>query len=150
MKRAFLAGLVVVWAGSMGATIVIGQDEEGGRGARRAPAPTTVTSAKVQAERPKTVKVEVPVTQAVRSDTPVFRGEGYFQQKCGTCHLGRWRKAGQLKPALSLAGVLKDTSKEREADVREAIRRGSINMPGFQNTFTPAEFEDLIAYLKTL
>ena len=149
MKRAFLAGLVVLWAGSMGATMVMAQEEEGG-GGRRGATPKEITSAKVTAERPKTVKMEVPVTQAVRSDTPVFRGEGNFQQSCGVCHLGRWRKAGQLQPVLSLAGVLKDTSKERDTAVREQIRRGSINMPGFQNTFTPAQFEDLIAYLKTL
>ena len=32
--------------------------------------------------------------------------------------------------------------------VRAQIQKGSQNMPGFQNTFTPAQFEELITYLK--
>ena len=30
------------------------------------------------------------------------------------------------------------------------IQRGSLRMPGFRYNFTPAEFEELMAYLKTL
>jgi mono/diheme cytochrome c family protein len=143
MKRGILAGLAVIVAGSMGLTAAAQREGQGS-------GPTKPITVKAQRTPVRTVKVEVPVIQAVRSDTPAFRGEGSFQQKCGVCHLGRWRKAGQLQPALSLAGVFKDTSPDREAAVREQIQRGSLNMPGFQNTFTPSEFDDLIAYLKTL
>jgi mono/diheme cytochrome c family protein len=148
MKRAFLVGVTVLCSAALGTAIVQGQEEEGGAGRRNTP--TVITTAKVTAERPMTVKTDVAVTQAVHADTPVFRGEGFFEQKCGVCHLGRWRKAGQLKPFFSLSGVMKDTSKDREMAVREQIQRGSINMPGFKDAFTPSEFEDLIAYLKTL
>ena len=149
MKRALVAGLAALLAGWMSATIA-GQDEEGPSGAR-VPVPTRVTTVKASRTPIKTVKVEVPVDKAARNDTPAFKGEGWFQQNCGVCHLGRWRKQGQLQSfAPVLSGVLKDRSPEREAAVREYIRRGSANMPGFQNAFTPAEFDELIAYLETL
>ena len=139
MKLGFL-GLVVILAGSMGVTIAA-QFREG--------PPTKPVTAKAQRTRVQTVKVEVPITQAARSDTPAFRGEERFLQRCSLCHLGRWNKTGQLQPWVPLAG-LKDASPDREAAVREQIRRGSLNMPSFQNTFTPSELDDLIAYLKTL
>ncbi len=139
MKWRFRAALTVTVAVCMGVTTAHTQG-----------VPTKATTVKVDARQPKTVKVEVPIEKPVRSNTPAFRGEGWFQQHCSVCHLGLWVKEGQLKPfAPSLAGVLKDTSREREETVRTYIRRGSTNMPGFQNTFTPAEFDELIAYLKT-
>jgi mono/diheme cytochrome c family protein len=155
MKRGFLAGLAAIVVGSMAmiaaAQMPQAQDEEEGPAGARVPVPTQVTTAKASRTPVKTVKVEVPVSTAARSDAPAFRGEGWFQQKCGLCHLGRWRKAGQLQPsAPALTGVLKGAAPERETAVRQYIQRGSANMPGFQNAFTPAEFEELIAYLKTL
>lgn len=143
MKRGLLLGLAAVFAGSLGVTVAA-------QGRGQASVPTKPITVKAERTPVKTVKVEVPVEQAVRHDTPVFRGEGWFQQQCGVCHLGRWRKDGQLQPVLGLAGVLKDASPAREAAVREHIQRGSVNMPGFQNAFTPTEFDELIAYLKTL
>jgi mono/diheme cytochrome c family protein len=149
MKRALVAGLAALLAGWMSATIA-GQDEEGPSGAR-VPVPTRVTTVKASRTPIKTVKVEVPVDKAARNDTPAFKGEGWFQQNCGVCHLGRWRKQGQLQSfAPVLSGVLKDRSPEREAAVREYILRGSANMPGFQNAFTPGDFDELIAYLETV
>ena len=150
MQRVFLAGFAVLLAGWMSATAV-GQEEEGGGGGARVPVPTRVTTAKATRTPAKTVKVEVPVTKAARNDTPAYRGEGWFQQYCAECHLGRWRKQGQLQAsAPGLAGVLKAGTPEREAAVRQQIQRGSPNMPGFQNAFTPKEFDELIAYLKSL
>jgi hypothetical protein len=148
MKRTVLCASALVLAGLLRATTVVAQDEEGG--GHGAPSPTKITTYKAIQTPVKTVKTDVPVTQAVRLDTPVFRGEGSFQQKCGVCHLGRWRKAGQLKPVRSLAGVLNDASPDRDAAVRARIQKGSLNMPGFQQAFTPEEFEELMAYLKTL
>jgi len=140
MKKQFLAALAALLAGSMSVSVAA-QFQEG--------PPTKPVVAKAQRTPVKTVKVDVPVTQGVRSDTPVFRGEGLFQQHCSVCHLGRFDKSGQVQPVVNLAGVLKDASPDREAAVRMQIQRGSINMPSFQHTFTAREVEALIAYLKT-
>ena len=155
MRRRFLAGIAVVLAtGFIAITAVQLQarqeDREGAVG--RAPrGPAKVMSGKVEPRQSKTVKVEVPVERAVHGDTPAFRGEGWFQQNCSVCHVGLWEKQGQgTPPAPSLTGVLKGASPDREAAVRAQIQKGSPNMPGFQNTFTSAQFEELITYLKTL
>ena len=117
----------------------------------RVPVPTQVTTVKATRTAIKPVKVEVPVEKTAARATPAFRGEGWFQQECGVCHLGRWRKHGQLQPsAPSLAGVLKSATPAREAAVRGFIQTGSLNKPGFRNAFTAEEFDALIAYLKTL
>jgi len=144
MKRGFLLGLAAVLAGSLGVTVAA-------QGRGQASLPTKPITVKAERTPVKTVKVEVPIVQAVRSDTQAFRGEAWFQQKCGLCHLGRWRKEGQLQPfAATMAGVLKGATPAREAAIRAQVQKGSLNMPGFENAFTPAEFEELIAYLKTL
>ena len=156
MTRRFLAGIAVVLATgfiAIAAAVHLQarqEDREGAVGsAPRGPA--TVMTVKVEPRQPKTVKVEVPVDRAVHGDTPAFRGEGWFQQNCSVCHVGLWEKQGQGKPtAPNLAGVLKGASADREAAVRTQIQKGSPNMPGFQNTFTSAQFEELITYLKTL
>jgi cytochrome c2 len=126
------------------------EDREGAVGS--APrGPTKVMTVKVEPRQAKTVKVEVPVDRVAHGDTPAFRGEGWFQQNCSVCHVGLWEKQGQGKPpAPSLAGVLKGASPGREAAVRTHIQNGSQNMPGFQNTLTSTQFEELITYLKTL
>lgn len=118
----------------------------------RAAVPAQITTAKATRSAVKPVKVDVPI-ERTNHDTsaPAFRGEGWFQQECGLCHLGRWRKHGQLPPsAPPLTGVLRNADRAREAAVRAFIQTGSQNMPGFRNTFTAAEFEELVAYLKTL
>ena len=118
----------------------------------RVTVPKQITTVKATRSAVKPVKVDVPV-QKTNHDTsaPAFRGEGWFQQECGLCHLGRWRKSGQLQPsAPPLTGVLKNADAAREAAVRAFIQTGSQNMPGFRDTFTAAEFEELVAYLKAL
>jgi mono/diheme cytochrome c family protein len=155
MRRRFLAGIAVVLATGFMAIAAVHlqarqEDREGAMG--RAPrGPAKAMTIRVAPRQPKTVKVEVPVDRAVHADTPAFRGEGWFQQNCSVCHVGLWEKQGQGKPpGPDLAGVLKGASPEREAAVRTQIQKGSQNMPGFQNTFTSAQFEELITYLKTL
>ena len=139
MTRGFVAAVATVALAACVTMAAMGQET------------TKVISARVEPRQPRTVKVEVPVDRAARSETPAFRGEGWFQQQCSVCHVGLWEKQGQGKPtAPSLAGVLKGASPEREAAVRTHIQKGSQSMPGFQNTFTSAQFEELITYLKTL
>ena len=117
----------------------------------RTAAPKEITTARATRTPVKTIKVDVPIEQARRIETPEFRGEASFQQQCGVCHLGRWRKQGQLQPsAPTLSGVLSNASSARVAAVRSFILSGSMNMPAFRNTFTATELDELIAYLRTL
>ena len=79
------------------------------------------------------------------------RGEAWFYQRCSLCHMGRIVKDDKFEPmAPRLDGVLKNATPEREKGVRQFIQQGSLRMPGFRYNFTPAEFEELMSYLKTL
>jgi mono/diheme cytochrome c family protein len=79
------------------------------------------------------------------------RGEAWFYQRCSLCHMGRIVKDDRYDPmAPRLDGVLKSATPEREKAVRAFIQVGSSRMPGFRYNLTPAEFEELMAYLKTL
>lgn len=83
--------------------------------------------------------------------TPEERGEAWYYQRCSLCHMGRIVKDNNYEPmALPLTGVLEDTSPQREQFVRAYIQQGSAMMPGFRYNFTEEEFEELMAYLKTL
>lgn len=147
------SGAVVAIAASLSIGLTVAAQEgrgmgEGG-GGMAVPPPGKITSVTVPRTAVKTIKTEVSIVQAVRRDAPDFRGEGLFFQRCSLCHLGEWRKAGEIASyAPSLKGVLKDPS--REQAVRMFVQNGSVNMPGFRQTFTPTQFEDLMAYLKTL
>lgn len=77
------------------------------------------------------------------------RGEAWFYQRCSLCHMGRIVKDDVYEP-MAPKLTLKNATPAREKAVRDQIQRGSPRMPGFQYTFTPAEFEELIAYMKTL
>jgi mono/diheme cytochrome c family protein len=91
-----------------------------------------------------------PPRAASESDA-VKRGEAWFYQRCSLCHMGRIVKDDTYESmAPSLEGILKDAPSDREQLVRETIQRGMRRMPGFRYNFTSTEFEELIAYLKTL
>ena len=101
----------------------------------------------------------VPPAVSTQSRPPVqaagggaaTRGEAWFYQRCSLCHMGRIVKNETYEPmAPSLDGLLKDAPPDREKVVREQIQQGSLRMPGFRYNFTPAEFDELMAYLKTL
>ena len=145
LVRAAIAAAVVVIAPSAG----YAQEEAA---PPRVPVPKEITTAKATRTATRTIKTPSAVVKPTHDpNSPAFRGEGWFQQQCGVCHLGRWRKTGQLQPsAPPLTGVLKSADAVRENAVRAFIQTGSQNMPGFRNTFTAAEFEELMAYLKTL
>ena len=81
----------------------------------------------------------------------ITRGEAWFYQRCSLCHMGRIVKDDVYQPmGPPLNGVLKAASPEREKLIRQQIEKGSPRMPGFQHTFTPAEMEELMAYMRTL
>lgn len=83
--------------------------------------------------------------------TQVERGEAWYYQRCSLCHMGRIVKDNTYQPMTPpLTGVLEDTSPEREQFVRAYIQQGTAMMPGFRYSFTAEEFEELMAYLKTL
>ena len=99
----------------------------------------------------------LPVPVSTQSPAPAagtsaaVRGEAWFYQRCSLCHMGRIVKDDRYQPmAPSLDGVLKNAAPDREKVVRQFIQQGSPRMPGFRYNFTPAEFEELMAYLKTL
>ena len=138
MKREMSVALAAAAIGLMGLTAVAQS------------VPTQITTVKGSRTSVETVKVDVPIDEAARSNTPEFRGEGWFQQKCGVCHLGRWRKNGQLEPYVSLEGILGDATADQEAAIRAFIQTGSLSMPGFRNALTPTQLDELIAHLKTL
>ena len=91
-----------------------------------------------------------PAAQAA-DGASATRGEAWFFQRCSLCHVGRVVKDNNYQPmAPTLDGILRDATAAREELIRGQIQRGSLRMPGFRYNFTAAEFEDLMAYLKTL
>lgn len=100
---------------------------------------------------PADVATQAQMPVAAGTEASVTRGEAWFFQRCSLCHVGRIVKDNNYEPmAPSLEGLLFEASESREELIRGQIQRGSLRMPGFQYNFTPAEFEDLMAYLKTL
>lgn len=91
-----------------------------------------------------------PPVQAVGGEAAT-RGEAWFYQRCSLCHVGRLVKDNTYEPmAPSLEGILQDANPAREELIRGQIQRGSLRMPGFRYNLTPAEFDELMTYLKTL
>jgi mono/diheme cytochrome c family protein len=99
---------------------------------------------------PVVVSSQTPAAPASNVDAGK-RGEAWFYQRCSLCHMGRIVKDDVYEPmGPRLTGVLKNATPEREKAVRTHVQRGSPRMPGFEHSFTPAEFEELRAYMKTL
>jgi len=100
---------------------------------------------------PAEVSTRAQMPAAAAGEASATRGEAWFFQRCSLCHVGRIVKDNNYEPmAPSLEGLLFQASESREQLIRGQIQRGSLRMPGFQYNFTPTEFEDLMAYLKTL
>src|SRR5436853_5119778 len=83
------------------------------------------------------------------------RGKHIFLQRCSLCHLAKYTKAANWTEATApppigprLSGLLKSANTDKERSVREFIRKGTQNMPGWQYALDAREMDDLIAYMK--
>jgi len=72
-------------------------------------------------------------------------GMRIFNQSCRVCHTKPLLTAGQYGPVLS-----KDTLGGDPAALRDFISNGTPRMPGFKLTYTPAQIDAIVAYLKTV
>ena len=77
-----------------------------------------------------------------------LRGDAYFQKTCFLCHVPTGQTK-ELKIAVTdLVGLFKRPG-VTEPYVRQRIQDGIPGrMPGYRHTYTPAELDNIIAYLK--
>ena len=76
------------------------------------------------------------------------RGDAVFHKNCHLCHIATGQKRSLKINADELVGLFKRPNIS-EQGVRQLIQTGiPKRMPSFQYNFTPAEVDDLIAYLK--
>jgi len=76
------------------------------------------------------------------------RGDAIFHKNCHLCHIATGQKRSLKINADELVGLFKRPNIS-EQGVRQLIQTGiPKRMPSFQYNFTPAEVDDLIAYLK--
>jgi mono/diheme cytochrome c family protein len=76
------------------------------------------------------------------------RGDAIFHKNCHLCHIATGQKRSLKINADELVGLFKRPNIS-EQTVRQLIQTGiPKRMPSFQYNFTPAEVDDLIAYLK--
>jgi mono/diheme cytochrome c family protein len=89
-----------------------------------------------------------PQTASAQDGAPAGQekiGAQLFNQSCVLCHKNPQITAGQYGPTLSTAtlGGKKDV-------MREVIGNGTPRMPGFKIQYTPAQIDDIVAYIKTI
>ena len=71
------------------------------------------------------------------------QGRQLFARRCANCHGGTDRRPGPL--------LGQETVERRgESSIREQIRKGSPVMPGFEYSLEVAQFDQIIAFLKTV
>jgi len=76
------------------------------------------------------------------------RGDAIFHKNCHLCHIATGQKRSLKINADELVGLFKRPNIS-EQGVRQLVQTGiPKRMPSFQYNFTPAEVDDLIAYLK--
>lgn len=76
------------------------------------------------------------------------RGDAIFHKNCHLCHISTAQKRELKINATELVGLFKRPNISEQA-VRQLIQEGiPRRMPAFTYTFTAAELDDLIAYLK--
>ena len=74
------------------------------------------------------------------------QGRNLFNQSCMVCHV----KLQITSPAKYGPDLSKNALGGQEAVMREVIRDGTPNMPGFKYHFEPDQIDAIVAYLKTL
>jgi mono/diheme cytochrome c family protein len=77
----------------------------------------------------------------------VESGALVFQRNCAGCHL---RHPGQSVSAPSLAGYFNQAPRPSASETRQIIRHGRRYMPPFAARLSPAEIDDVIAYIRSL
>jgi mono/diheme cytochrome c family protein len=77
----------------------------------------------------------------------IYRGRVVFMQRCAYCHDG----VGQ--PSYNTKGPFLDPeliTPLGDAGIRMFITQGTDNMPSYQYALTPAQIDDVVAYVKTI
>ena len=86
------------------------------------------------------------LVEPIKLSTDEYAGKKLFVQRCAVCHsiLGQ--------PTVAVLGPWLDntTIKRGETAVREKILNGSRQMPGWRHTFSPAQVDQVVAYIKTV
>jgi mono/diheme cytochrome c family protein len=102
-----------------------------------------------QVPAPKLVVTEYDLRKAA-APPPLghdeLEGKKLFVQRCALCH----DLLGQPTTVTPGPWVDAATVKRSETAVREKILNGSQRMPGWRYTLTPAQVDQLIAYMKTV
>jgi mono/diheme cytochrome c family protein len=91
-----------------------------------------------------------PLVAAAQSSTPApsekeLAGMRLFNQSCRVCHTKPLLTAGQYGPVLSQESLGGD-----EAALDDFIANGTPRMPGFKTTYSGAQIDAIVAYLKTV
>jgi len=89
-----------------------------------------------------------PATPGKAQTDEQLRGDAFFQKTCFLCH-NPTGQTTQLKIAVTnLAGLFKRPGVTEEY-VRQRIQEGIPGrMPAYKYTYTPAQLDNIIAYLK--
>jgi mono/diheme cytochrome c family protein len=91
-----------------------------------------------------------PLVAAAQSDPSALNekelaGMRLFNQSCRVCHTKPLLTAGQYGPVLSKESLGGD-----EAALDDFIANGTPRMPGFKTTYSGAQIDAIVAYLKTV
>jgi mono/diheme cytochrome c family protein len=91
-----------------------------------------------------------PLVAAAQSDPSALNekelaGMRLFNQSCRVCHTKPLLTAGQYGPVLSKESLGGD-----EAALADFIANGAPRMPGFKTTYSGAQIDAIVAYLKTV
>jgi mono/diheme cytochrome c family protein len=93
---------------------------------------------------PRMLSAQESTTKAPELDKTQMLGRRIFQQRCGVCHT-------QPTPSPMYGIALnKDLVDGNEDMIRDYIRNGSRQMPGFKYGLEPAEIDAIVEYLKTV
>jgi len=88
--------------------------------------------------------------------TPVEKaGRSLFQTRCAMCHVGGEATSEMATPAAAprastMGPLLSRANTTNEAALRQKIKDGSAQMPGYKYTFSDPQVDQVIAFIKTL